>query len=257
MSKPKKTEPTLTWSTVTLEVEQLKPFDKNPRTITADQMAKLRRSLKEDGYHQRLIVNQDNMVIGGHQRLKVMAEMGITKVEVLKPSRLLTDEEFKRINIRDNLQAGEWDMEALANFFNIEDLKDWGFPTDTLGLGVDEEEEQIYTRKIEPPVYEIKGEKPKLAELYDDTKTKALVKKVNEADIPDDIKDFLTKAAFRHCSFNYKHIAEYYAHAPAEVQELFEASALVIIDFNKAIELGFVKLTSEIADQFESEHDDQ
>jgi hypothetical protein len=42
--------------------------------------------------------------------------------------------------------------------------------------------------------------------------------------------------------FNYKNVAEYYAHSEKEVQELMEDSALVIIDYNKAIELGFVKL---------------
>ena len=48
--------------------------------------------------------------------------------------------------------------------------------------------------------------------------------------------------------FNYRNIAEYYAHADVDVQELMEDSALVIIDYNKAIELGYVKLSRSVAE---------
>jgi hypothetical protein len=63
-----------------------------------------------------------------------------------------------------------------------------------------------------------------------------LVDKIKSADIPEEVKDFLLKASTRHIQFNYKKIAEYYSNAPKEVQELFEDNALVIIDFDKAIE---------------------
>lgn len=53
-------------------------------------------------------------------------------------------------------------------------------------------------------------------------------------------------AATRHYGFNYKYIAEYYAQAPKEVQELFEDSALVIIDFEDAIAKGFVEVSQVI-----------
>jgi hypothetical protein len=63
-----------------------------------------------------------------------------------------------------------------------------------------------------------------------------LVAKIKEAKIPEDIRDFLLKASTRHIQFNYKKIAEYYSNADKEIQELFEDNALVIIDFDKAIE---------------------
>jgi hypothetical protein len=62
------------------------------------------------------------------------------------------------------------------------------------------------------------------------------------------IKEFLRMSATRHLSFDYKMIAEFYAHQPKEVQDLFEKSALVIIDFNKAIENGFVKMSQRLSD---------
>ena len=61
-------------------------------------------------------------------------------------------------------------------------------------------------------------------------------------------------AAYRHTKFNYKNIAEYYAQSSKEMQELMEDSALVIIDFNKAIENGYVKLSEEISNQYKTEH---
>ncbi len=66
--------------------------------------------------------------------------------------------------------------------------------------------------------------------------------KISESNISDKDKLFLQLAATRHIEFNYKNIAEYFAHSDKETQELMEDSALVIIDYKKAIELGFVKL---------------
>ena len=74
--------------------------------------------------------------------------------------------------------------------------------------------------------------------------------------LPEDEKAFLRYAAQRHTVFNYKYIAEYYAHAEAPTQRLMENSGLVIIDFNRAIELGYVKLSEEIARQYLEEYGD-
>ena len=62
---------------------------------------------------------------------------------------------------------------------------------------------------------------------------------------------FLIYAAYRHTVFDYSKIADYYAHSSKEIQELMEDSALVIIDFDAAIEKGYVKLTKDIAAAYE------
>ena len=82
------------------------------------------------------------------------------------------------------------------------------------------------------------------------------IQNIKNSNVSDREKEFLIEAAHRHSIFNFNLIADYYAHANAEMQKLMEESALVIIDFNKAIEYGFVKLTDEIADQYSSEDDD-
>ena len=58
-------------------------------------------------------------------------------------------------------------------------------------------------------------------------------------------KIFLKLAAARHIIFNYENIADYYCNASKEMQELMEKSALVIIDFESAIEGGFLQLNEE------------
>ena len=109
-----------------------------------------------------------------------------------------------------------------------------------------EQEENIYTKEINIPQYEITGECPKLEELVNEEKTKSLIERIEKSDIPNDIKEFLIKASYRHLAFNYQNVAEYYAHADKEVQELMEESALVIIDYNDAIRNGYVQIKKAI-----------
>jgi hypothetical protein len=116
------------------------------------------------------------------------------------------------------------------------------------------EENKTYTSKIEAPIYEPKNKKPELLQLLDRSKTQRLIKKINESNITDEEKFFLKFAAQRHLVFNYELIADYYAHSNKEMQELMEDSALVIIDFEKAIKLGFVKLTEQIKRQYLEEY---
>lgn len=114
------------------------------------------------------------------------------------------------------------------------------------------QEPEKYTRKIESPVYEPKlTDQPLITELYDPQKADALVKEIDKAPIAEDVKHFLRQAAKRHTIFNYETIAEYYCHASPEIQDLMEKSGLIILDFNKAIEYGFVKLTKDLAENYE------
>lgn len=113
-----------------------------------------------------------------------------------------------------------------------------------------------YTMDVKAPIYEITGECPELSELVDTSKTDQLKEEIESSKIPVDVKKFLMLSAERHTVFDYSKIAEYYAHAPKEVQELMEKSALVIIDFNKSIEYGFTQLSSKIKVFREGENDE-
>ena len=103
-------------------------------------------------------------------------------------------------------------------------------------------EENNYTKKINIPQYEIKGLQPNLFDLVNQTKYCELKRNIEKSNLSDEEKRFLYMAATRHLQFNYSLIAEYYAHASKEMQELMEQSALVLIDFEDAIKNGYTEL---------------
>ena len=107
-----------------------------------------------------------------------------------------------------------------------------------------------YSKKVEAPIYKPKNRKPHVLELYDKSKAQILIANIEASSLPTDEKLFLIEAAKRHIVFNYEKIADYYAHSSKEMQELIEDSALVIIDFKKAISKGYVKLCEEIKKEY-------
>lgn len=115
-------------------------------------------------------------------------------------------------------------------------------------------DEQKYSSKIEAPIYEPKNAKPHILELCDKSKTHRIIKEIESSNVSNDEKFFLIDAARRHNVFHYENIADYYAHSSKEMQTLMERSGLVIIDFDKAIEYGYVKLCDDIKKQYLEEY---
>ena len=107
-----------------------------------------------------------------------------------------------------------------------------------------------YTTKVETPIYEPKNRCPHILELVDSENTKRLIREIEKSTIDEGEKKFLIEAAHRHSIFNYAKIADYYAHATKEMQDLMEKSALVIIDYDKSIEYGFTKLTQDLHEEW-------
>lgn len=183
-----------------------------------------------------------------------------------------TPEQCERANIVANKAGGDWDIEILLAEFERSDLLQWGFDDAELdgllaelGAGLDAGTgngqgdaagigDGVYSRKIEAPIYEPKGEKPAISQMFDDSKTRLLIAEIDASDLPENEKAFLRIAAQRHTVINFKMVAEYYAHSAEPMQDLMENSALVIIDFDKAIELGYVKLSEQIAEQYAKDY---
>jgi ParB-like chromosome segregation protein Spo0J len=119
------------WIETTIKLKELKDYAINPRRISKADFNRLVNDIKQDGYHRRILVTYDNVIIGGHSRKKALLAAGFKEsddINVLKPNRLLSEEELKRLNIRDNLAFGDWDMDILANNFEEDELKSWGMP---------------------------------------------------------------------------------------------------------------------------------
>lgn len=92
--------------------------------------------------------------------------------------------------------------------------------------------------------------KPSEISLYNLEKYNNLVKEIKSKNLDSEIEKFLLYSATRHIVFDYQQIAEYYSHSDKEVQELMEKSGLVIIDFEDAMENGFIKLQKNLMELY-------
>ena len=122
-----------------MTVEYYKPnqlimAEYNPRQLTKDQHSQLKDSIKRFGLVDPLIVNKNkerkNILVGGHQRLRIAKELGINKIPCVEVD--LNIDQEKELNIRLNKNVGEWDYDSLANYFDVGELMDWGFTDDEL-----------------------------------------------------------------------------------------------------------------------------
>jgi len=227
-----------------VKISEIKTNPKNPRLIKDDKFRKLVKSIEEFPQMLELrpiVVDENNIVLGGNMRLKACIEVGLKEVYIVQANDL-TEQQKDEFIVKDNVGFGEWDWDILANEWDTDKLEDWG-----LDLPINlKSKDEIYSTKIVSPIYEITEEKPKINELYDLTKYNELINEIELSNLNKDEKEFLKIGAKRHIVFNYSKIAEYYAHSNNETQNLIENSAMIIIDYNKAIEKGFVKLFNDL-----------
>ena len=128
----------------------------NPRQLTKDQYTQLKDSLTRFGLVDPLIVNKHksrkNILVGGHQRLKIAKEMGMDKIPCVEVDLPLDQE--KELNIRLNKNVGEWDYDSLANYFDVSELMEWGFSNDELQFYEEEPEQGLIDDDEIPEVEE-------------------------------------------------------------------------------------------------------
>lgn len=241
------------------KIGELKPYENNPRhnDMAVDAVA---ASIQQFGFKNPVIIDKDGVIVAGHTRYKAAKKLGITDIPCISADDL-SDEQIKAFRLADNKTAelAEWDEDLLGKemqgIINI-DMSQFGFSVGEDELG-EEMQDDKYTLKVKIPQYEITGECPEISDMLDSSKADELIQEVEAADIPEEVREFLIRAAHRHNVFNYRDIAEYYAHAEPEVQKLFEKSALVIIDVNDAIANGYVQLATDITDIMEGEADEE
>jgi hypothetical protein len=139
----------LNWTLKKLKIKDLTEYSKNPRLLTEKQFKQLKKSLNKFGLIDKPIINNDkkNTVIGGHQRLAVLKDSGETECMCWVPDKCISDKDIEELNIRLNKNNGDWNKDILANQFEIEDLKEWGFEDNDFGVSIpdmtDDESEKI------------------------------------------------------------------------------------------------------------------
>jgi DNA modification methylase len=118
------------------KIKDLKPADYNPRYLTDKAEADLMESLKRFGLIDPIIINindeRKNIVIGGHQRLKIWTKLGNEDIDCVELD--LTEEQERELNVRLNKNTGDFDILMLKQHFEIDDLITWGFEDFELGL---------------------------------------------------------------------------------------------------------------------------
>jgi len=144
-----------------MNIKDIKSNPNNPRIIKDERFEKLKKSIKEFPKMMALrpmVINEDNIVLGGNMRLKALKELGYTELpdQWVKRAEDLTEEEARRFIIADNVGFGEHDWEMLANEWDTEELSDWGLDIPDVDYGIDELEdgdeiELPQSVQVEPP----------------------------------------------------------------------------------------------------------
>lgn len=114
-----------------MKLTDIKSNPNNPRVIKDDKFKKLVKSISEFPKMMVLrpmVINNDNIVLGGNMRLKALKELGYKDIpdEWVKRADELSEDEQRRFIIADNVGFGEHVWELLANEWDVEELNDWG-----------------------------------------------------------------------------------------------------------------------------------
>ena len=133
----------INWTLKTLPIKDLKDHPKNPRQISKEQYRKLEGLIDKFGLIDKPLVNTDNTIIGGHQRVKILKKKKVKEVECWVPHYRLTDTEVEELLIGHNLNQGTFDYEILANQFDAIDLLNYGFTEEQLLGNFEKELEEI------------------------------------------------------------------------------------------------------------------
>lgn len=116
----------ISWSTERRKLKDLVPAKYNPRKLTEQQEKDLTASLSKFNLADPVIINKNNTVIGGHQRLIILKKQGVEEVDVRVPDRELSEKEEKELNLRLNKNTGEF-VDDLLKEFDQDMLLDVGF----------------------------------------------------------------------------------------------------------------------------------
>ncbi len=130
-----------------VKISEIHANKNNPRIIKDDKFRKLVKSIQD--FPQMLeirpiVVDEDNIVLGGNMRLKACKEAGLKEVYIVKADNL-TEEQKQEFIVKDNVGFGEWDWDSLANEWDVEKLEEWGLdlPVDLSVTELEAEEDDF------------------------------------------------------------------------------------------------------------------
>jgi len=159
-----------------ININKIKSNSNNPRFIKDNKFKKLVRSIREFPEMLKLrpiVVDENNIILGGNMRHKACLEAGLKEVYVIQADDF-TEEQKKQFIIKDNLGFGEWDWDILANEWDIDELKQWGL--DVPKFDIDENAEDFSNKINEGYKIEIELDSEEEQEtLYNDLINKGYI----------------------------------------------------------------------------------
>ena len=129
-----------------MNINEIKPNPNNPRIIKDEKFKKLVKSIQDFPQMLELrpiVIDENNIVLGGNMRLKACIEAGLKDVPV-KQAKELTEEQKKEFIVKDNVGYGEWDWDDLANNWDEQLLTEWGLDIPNFDATVLEAEEDDF-----------------------------------------------------------------------------------------------------------------
>lgn len=114
-----------------MNINAIKPNQKNPRGISKAKLEKLMASVNDFPKMMALrpiVVNRDGVILGGNMRYNALVALGYKEIpdRWVKVADELNEQEERRFIIEDNVAFGDWDYELLANEWDTTDLDEWG-----------------------------------------------------------------------------------------------------------------------------------
>jgi hypothetical protein len=143
---------------IELNIKELIPNPDNPRTIKDHRFKLLVKSIKsfpEMLDYRSIVVDENNMVLGGNQRYKACIDAGLQTLKVTKVVGL-SGEKKKEFVIKDNANYGVWDWDSLANNWTDSALNDWGLNiwTPTIEDSFNDDDEPSEVSAVDVPAAE-------------------------------------------------------------------------------------------------------
>lgn len=235
----------------------------NRNKHSKEQIDRLCKLITHYGFREPMIIsNRSGFLVAGHGRLQAAKKLGLKTIPVVFQDFKDEDEE-RTFGISTNAIASwaELDLEGInldlteLGPMDIDLLGIKDFTVDLNERDLSDDDIKKYTKKIERPIYEPNGDRPDISDLYNTEKAEELIREIEVSSVSKEEKEFLRFAACRHAVIDFQNVAEFYCHSSEEFKKLAEKSALVIIDFDAAIENGFVELTKSIAEAAGEETD--
>lgn len=193
-----------------VKIGDLKPSEYNPRSWNEDTTEQLTESIKRFGLVDPILVNgsqqRKNIVIGGHFRLKVAKDLGLTEVPVVYLD-IPKEEKERELNLRLNKNQGDWDWDLLSEF-DESLLDDIGFSSEELDtiFDIEVDEPENFDLEKELKKLDIKQVKAKKGDVYKLGDSRLMV---GDSTIPEDFDKLMNGESADMCMTDPPYILDY------------------------------------------------